>query len=98
MLMGLIVGLISMFKFKARLKQCLVIENVDNVTLFEYKGKAYDRDKFIKLEAEHLYERGLDRKTLQKHLAEYESELINSKEPELTAAQIEAYQIVLSKM
>ncbi len=98
MLMGLIAGLISMFKFKKRLKMCLVIENVNNVTLFEYKGKAYDRDKFIELEVEYLSSRNLDRKTLQKHLEEYQSELINSKTPDLVAATIEAYNIVISKM
>ena len=98
MLYCLIVSLISFIKFKMRLKKCLVIENVNNVTLFEYKGKAYDRKKFITLETEHLYERNLDKKTLQKHLDEYESELVKSKSPDLDAAIIEAYKIVISRM
>lgn len=98
MLSALIVSLISFIKFKMRLKKCLVIENTENVELFEYKGKAYDRKKFIRLEAEHLYDRDLDRKTLQKHLDQYESDLVKSKSPDLDAAIIEAYKLVLSRM
>ena len=98
MLSALIVSLISFIKFRMRLKKCLVIENTENVELFEYKGKAYDRKKFIRLEAEHLYDRDLDRKTLQKHLDQYESDLVKSKSPDLDAAIIEAYKLVLSRM
>ena len=88
MLQALIIGLISLIKFKLRLKKCVVIENTENVELFEYKGKAYDRKKFIRLEAEYLYERDMKRKTLEKQLDEYESNLVKSKTPDLDAALI----------
>lgn len=98
MLQALIIGLISLIKFKLRLKKCLVIENTENVELFEYKGKAYDRKKFIQLEADYLYYSDMKEKTLQKHLDERESELVKSKTPDLDAAVIEAYKIAISRM
>lgn len=98
MLSALIVSLISFIKFRMRLKKCLVIENTENVTLFEYKGKAYDRKKFIRQEAEYMLGRDISHKTIREQLEKYESDLVKSKTPDFDMAMIEVYKLVLSRM
>ena len=98
LIMGLIGTLIAHIKFKKMLNECLVEENLENVTLFEYKGKTYDRKKFIKLKALSLYEADIKKKDLEKQLAELESDLVKSKTPDLDSAIIRAYKLVIEKM
>ncbi len=98
MIRALIFMLINHIRFSLMLKKCLVIENVDNVELFEYKGKAYDRKKFIQIKAESLCDdMNMSKKVLEKHLDNYESNLVKSKNPDLDTAIIEAYKIAISQ-
>ena len=55
MIMGLIMSLISYFKFKSLLKKCLVDNSFDGST-FEYKGKNYDKNKYIELRVKAMYQ------------------------------------------
>ncbi len=97
-IIGLIGSLISRVKFEKMLKECFVEENAENATLFTYKGKTYDREKFIQLTAQALHGRNVKKKDLEKQLAELESNLAKSESPDLDSAIIDAYRSVLEKM
>ena len=98
MIQALILMLINHIRLKIMLKKCLVDQNVNNVELFEYKGKAYDRNKFIQLKAEALCNNmSMSKKIMTKHLTDYQSNLVKSKAPDLDAAIIEAYKIAISQ-
>ena len=88
-------NLIANIKFKNMLKKCLVVDSSTNIELFEYKGKVYDKKRFIRLKAESLEYSGISQKNLKKTLEEYESGLIKSKTPDLDTALIEAYKKVI---
>ena len=77
------------------MKKCLIVDSSTNVELFEYKGKVYDKNKFIQLKAESLASSGISQRNLKKTLEEYESELVKSKTPDLDMALIEAYKRVI---
>lgn len=93
MLQAIIALIIANIKFKKMLKECLIVDDSANVELFEYKGKVYDKKKFIQLKAESL--EGASQRSLKKTLEEYESELVESKTPDLDMAIIEAYKMVI---
>jgi hypothetical protein len=94
MLMGLIASLISYFKLRSRLKQCLLTSIPKNVEVFEYKGKIYDRVKFVLLQSDAFA--NLKLKDLEKLLNEYESGLVKSKAPDLDIAFIDACKLAIS--
>ena len=94
MIQALIFMLIGHIKFKGMLKKCLVLGET-NLELFEYKGKLYDKKKFIQLKAESLEYSGISQRNLKKTLEEYESGLVKSKTPDLDMALIEAYKMVI---
>ena len=85
-------------KSNKRLKECLVEENTDDISLFEHEGKKYDRKKFIRLEVQYLYEEDVSKEELEKELKELESNLENSKTPGLDEAKIKARHILIEKM
>ena len=95
MIPAMIAMIIGNIKFKIILKKCLIVDSSTNIELFEYKGKTYDRNKFIQLLAESLENSGLSKKSLRRKLEEYQSGLINSKTPDLDLAFIEAYKMVI---
>ena len=95
MLTGIIMAIIGYIKFKNMLKKCLVVDPSTDVELFEYKGKVYDKNKYIQLNAESLKRSNTSQKELKKSLAELESGLVNSKNPDLQMALIEAYKKVI---
>lgn len=88
--------IIANIKFKSMLKKCLIEDTSADVEMFEYKGKIYDKKKFVKLKVESLESSGISQRNLEKTLKEYESGLIKSKTPDLDMALIEAYKIVLN--
>ncbi len=98
MFQALIAILVGTIQWKMRLRRCLVKENLDNVVLFEYRGKMYDRKKFIQLQAETIRETNTKKKKLEKELAQLELDLIKSKRMDLDLAIIEAYRLVISEM
>ena len=93
MLQAIIALIIANIKFKNMLKKCLIADGSTDAELFEYKGKVYDKMKFIQLKAESL--EGANQRSLKKALKEYESELVESKNPDLDMAIIEAYKMVI---
>ncbi len=95
MLMGLIAALIGRLLFLARMKKCLLVDITGDVEAFEYKGKTYDKRKFVTLQANAIT--GMKLKDLQNNLNELESELVRSKTPDLDMALIEAYKVAISK-
>ena len=95
---GLIASLISFIKFKKILKKCLVVDNNECLDTFEYKGKIYNREKFIELEVNQLKSGNLKKSDLVKSLNDCEAELPKSKTPDLDKALIEAYKKVISTM
>lgn len=96
MISAMIAMIIGNIKFKRILKKCLVVDpSSADIDLFEYKGNAYDKNKFIELQAESLEDSGISQKNLKKRLEEYQSGLITSKTPDLDMAFIEAYKKVI---
>lgn len=91
MISAIIAMIIGNIKFKIMLKKCLIVDSSADIELFEYKGKVYDKNKFIQLKAESLVYSGISTKNLKKTLAEYESGLVKSKTPDLDMALIAAY-------
>ena len=97
-LMGLMASIIAYIRYNILLKKCLVEENVENVTVFEFKGKTYDRNKYIELMTKSIQADGLKKKDLEKRLAKLESELDRDQNYDMDLALIESYQRVLEKM
>lgn len=95
MIQAIIAMIIANIKFKNMLKKCLIEDTSTNVELFEYKGKVYDKKKFIELKVESLEYSGISQRNLKKQLEEYESRLVKSKTPDLDMALIEAYKKVI---
>ena len=95
MISAIIAMIIGNIKFKKMLKKCLIVDSSTNVELFEYKGKVYDKNKFIQLKVESLADSGISQRNLKKTLEEYESGLVKSKTPDLDMALIEAYKRVI---
>ena len=92
---AIIAMIIANIEFKNMLKKCLIEDTSTNVGLFEYKGKVYDKKKFIELKVESLEYSGISQRNLKKQLEEYESGLVKSKTPDLDMALIEAYKKVI---
>lgn len=95
MLQAIIAMIIANIKFKSMLKKCLIVDTSTDVEMFEYKGKVYDKKKFIELKVESLQYSGISQRKLKKTLEEYESGLVKSKHPDLDMAFIEAYKTVI---
>ncbi len=93
LIFGLIGSIIASIRFKALLKQCLIVDNNTDIELFEHKGKTYDRKKFIELQADRL--KSVSQRELKKQLEQYESGLVKSKTPDIDMAIIEAYKSVI---
>lgn len=96
MISAIIVMLIGQIKFKKMLKKCLISNNINDIELFEYKGKLYDKNKFVKLKSKSLLMSGMSKKDMIKQLDKYKSNLTKSKTPDLDMALIQAYEFVLS--
>lgn len=94
MIMGLIASLIGFLRFRSRLKQCLLPSASENVEAFEYKGKIYNKAKFILLQSDAVAD--LKLRDLEKQLNEYESGLVKSETPDLDIAIIDAYKLAIS--
>lgn len=93
LIMGLFAGVISYFNFKTMLKHSLSTNN--DIDLFEYKGKTYDKNYFISLLSDSYYD--LEEKEIIKRQEEYESELIDGKDIDLILAQIDACKLTLKR-
>lgn len=91
----IIAWIIANIKLKSMLKKCLIVDTSTDVEMFEYKGKVYDKKKFIELKVKSLQYSGISQSNLKKTLEEYESGLVNSKHPDLDMAFIEAYKAVI---
>lgn len=94
----LFTGLASLCTFTAQLNDCLVIDNTENVELFEYKGKTYDRKKFIQLKAKSLCQRDVKEKQLLDGLQKIESNLAKSKNPALDETIILAHKVAIARI
>lgn len=95
MIQAIIAMIIANIKFKSMLKKCLIVDTSTDVEMFEYKGKVYDKKKFIELKVESLQYSGISQRNLKETLEEYESGLVKSKYPDLDMAFIEAYKAVI---
>ena len=54
LIFGLIGSIISFVKFRINLKKCLVPDPISTLKTFEYKGKNYDYNSFLKIRTEAL--------------------------------------------
>ena len=95
MISSIIAMIIGNIQFRKMLKNCLIVEQCAEIELFEYKGKLYNKRKFIDLKIDSLKRSGISKKNLKKVLEQYENGLVNSKTPDLDMAFIEAYKTVL---
>ena len=94
MIMALIFSLIGWIHFNSLLKQCL-IEGTTEIEVFEYKGRLYNRQRFVQLKAVDIL--SLSWRDLHKQLMEYETGLVSSKYPDLDKALIDAYRLALAQ-
>lgn len=93
--MAIFASLYSRISLYRMLKKCLVKTPKPNDKLFEYKGKVYDRRKFVFLYDDRLRTSGLSQKKLKKSLEEHQANLVKSKHPDLDMAIIDAYKSAL---
>ncbi len=97
MLSAIITMLIEYIKFRIMVKKCLIEDGSAVEEVFEYKGRKYDKRKFVQLKVESLEQAGLSQRLLKKHLKEYEDNLSTSKTPDLDMAFIEAFRMVIKE-
>lgn len=93
MLMTLIDWLMYTISFRLMLRKLRVLDGNLAVDTFEYKGKHYDKVKYIQLKLEDFANSKV--KNLEKGLASWEKSLIKSKNPEFDKANIDAIKIAL---
>ena len=92
LIFGIIGSIIGFFKMKAVLKQCLITSNSSNS--FEYKGKNYDKDKFIELRCSEYS--NLNKRNLNSEIKSLKKIIDKGKEIEFHKANLEAAQLALS--
>lgn len=95
LILGAIYSGIELSKFKKQLKECLLPETSEGVETFTYKGRTYDREKFVLLEMG----RWKDEKysSVESAIVNAEKELEKGGENSgLIAAQLSAYLRVLN--
>ena len=95
MFTALMIRFIMWLQAKAMLRKCLVKEEEKPDQIFEFKGKIYDRKKYVRLKAKDF--RGYKREDIENQIASYKSGLIQSKQPDLDSAIIDAYQIAMAE-
>ena len=95
MLQAIIAMIIGHIRFKRMLSYCLVETPSPTIEVFEYKGKLYNKERFIRLKVESIRELGISQRSLKETLTKYESNLANSEHPDLDMVLIEAYKRVI---
>ncbi len=92
----LITQLISVLRLKKRLKECQLSEAPEGVEVFCYKGKIYDREKYILLEMKKAQDTRYNYRDVKRAIIETKKELEKGGEnAELIAAELCAYLRVL---
>ena len=94
LIMGAIASGIARSEFKKQLNECVLTEQPEGVDVFHYKGKIYDREKFVLLEMGRL--RDVKYASLKSAITAAEKDIEKgSEDAELIAAQLSAYLRVL---
>ena len=91
MISAIITMIFNYIRFRSWLKKCLITDPSTNVEVFEYKGKIYDRKKYIQLRFDFLLDNDCPIKNLKKYIADMEVGLVSSKNPDLSMTELEAY-------
>lgn len=94
MITSIIAMIIAHFRMKSILELCLISSDSDCDCSFSYKGKQYDKEKFISIRADNLS--SLSKINLQQMLNEEQKAIPKSKYPEFDQANIEAIEQALA--
>ena len=94
MSLELLFYLYSRFRSESLFRRCRV-EGASDIEVFEYEGLLYNKQRFIQLKAKELSSTRW--KKLLAELTNLESGLVNTTQPDLELALMDAYKLAISR-